>query len=177
MHVIALISATISDYSVVHQMAEYYAHALSFNCEVISERCYFRNVDFGNYITNPDRSAYLVKVNDEVAGFVLIHQSGIFPETQWVMGEFFILGEFQGKGVGREVARQIWSMHQGMWEVSIIPENKTAYSFWLNVISNYMDKEYAEEIKIVDYDGCQSKRVVFTFDSSATKLSNMLTIK
>lgn len=170
--VIHLISATISDYSAIHQMAEYYAHALSQNCESISKRYFLHNFDFRNYITNPDRYAYLVKVNDEIAGFMLIHQSGILSETQWVMGEFFILTEFQNQGIGYSVAHQIWNIHQGIWEVSIIPENKAAYFFWKKVIKAHTNGHYLEEIKDINYDDHQPKRIVFTFDSSIKKLLN-----
>ncbi|WP_231564327.1 acetyltransferase [Rickettsia rhipicephali] len=32
------------------------------------------------------------------------------------MGHFFIIARFQNKGVGRQVAKQIWQMHKGLWE-------------------------------------------------------------
>jgi predicted acetyltransferase len=78
---------------------------------------------------------------------------------------FFFLKKFQSKGVGREVAHQIWDMHQGIWEVSVIPENKPAHAFWQKIISAYTSGHYVEEIKDVDYDAHQPKRIVFTFDS------------
>jgi len=50
------------------------------------------------------RMHFLVKVDDKLAGFVLINKVGSTPEVDWNIGEFFIVFKFQGKGVGRCVA-------------------------------------------------------------------------
>ncbi len=169
--VIEIIAATISDYLLIQNMARFYVYDASRVCGFISQEWtisadgLYASSDFKHYITDPDRHAYLVKVDGEIAGFVLLHQSGKSFETNWCMGEFFILAKFQSKGVGREVAHQIWDMHQGIWEVSVIPENKPAHAFWQKIISAYTSGHYVEEIKDVDYDAHQPKRIVFTFDS------------
>ena len=77
----------------------------------------------------------------------------------------FILAKFQGKGIGTEIAHQLWNMHPGRWEVSVIPENKNALAFWRNVISTFTCSRYIEAIKDVDYDQNQPKRYVFSFDT------------
>jgi predicted acetyltransferase len=165
-----LILATLPDYPLIKNMARFYVYDLSRECGVISSEWaipadgLYESFDFKHYITDSDRRAYLVKIDDEIAGFVLLHQSGTSSETQWNMGEFFILAKFQGKEIGQDVAYQIWNMHQGIWEVSVIPENKAAYNFWRKIISAYTDNRYAEEIKDVDYDVHQPKRIVFMFD-------------
>ena len=84
------------------------------------------------------------------------------------MGEFFILAKFQGKGIGRAVAHQIWHMHPGTWEVSVIPENKTALTFWRNAISIFTGGKYFEEMKTVDHDEHQPKRYILTFDTETS---------
>ncbi|MBZ4284348.1 hypothetical protein LAJ55_16220, partial [Streptococcus pneumoniae] len=70
----------------------------------------------------------MIKLNTELAGFVLLDHVGVLPETEWNMGQFFILAKFQGKKVGQHVAEEIWRQHPGLWEVSVIPENKGALS-------------------------------------------------
>ena len=172
---IEIIAATISDYPLIQNMARFYVYDASRACGFISQEWtipadgLYESSDYKHYITDSDRRAYLVKVDGEIAGFVLLHQSGISPEMKWNIGEFFILAKFQGKGIGREVAHQIWNMHKGIWEVSVIPENKPAYNFWLKTISAYTGTHYVEEIKDVDYDVHQPKRIVFTFDSCLKK--------
>lgn len=172
MYNVTLNAATLADYPLIQNMARFYVYDLSRACRFISQEWtipadgLYESFDFKHYITDSDRRAYLVKVDDEIAGFVLLYQSSTSSETKWNMGEFFILAKFQGKGIGRDVAYQIWNMHQGIWDVSVIPENKTAYAFWLKNISAYTDGHYVEEIKDVDYDVHQPKRIIFTFDSN-----------
>ena len=168
---VTLILATIADYLLIQNMARLYVYDLSRACGFISQEWVipadglYESFDFKHYITDSDRRAYFVKVDGEIAGFVLLHQSGTSLEAQWCIGEFFILAKFQGKGVGRDVAYQIWNMHQGIWDVSVIPENKMAHAFWLKTISGYTDNHYSEEIKDVDYDAHQPKRIIFTFNT------------
>ncbi len=48
-----------------------------------------------------------------------------------------LAAKFQCKGVERQVAYQIFDIHPGIWEVSVIPENKPALGFWEKTISSY----------------------------------------
>nr|WP_233417935.1 hypothetical protein [Rickettsia conorii] len=56
----------------------------------------------------------------------MLNKVGTHYKIDWNMGEFFIIARFQNKGVGRQVAKQIWQMHKRLWEVAVIPENKPA---------------------------------------------------
>lgn len=78
------------------------------------------------------------------------------------MAEFFILAKFQGKGIGQNIAGQIWDLVPGKWEVSVIPENRAALSFWQKTIADYTAGHYQQEIKTIDYDEHQPKRIIFT---------------
>ncbi len=81
------------------------------------------------------------------------------------MGEFFILKKFRRKGIALQAIDQIWEKYLGSWEVPVIPENSPALSFWRKAISHFTDGRYLEQIKIVDYDPYQPKRIIFSFDS------------
>lgn len=123
----------------------------------------YESFDFKDYFQDSDKRAFLIKVDQETAGFVLLNQSGLFSETTWNMGEFFVLAKFQNKGVGAVAATQVWDMHPGKWEVSVIPENKNAAKFWRRVISNYSSGMFLESIQHVEYDPDQPQRIVFQF--------------
>jgi predicted acetyltransferase len=88
------------------------------------------------------------------------------------MGEFFIIAKFQGKNIGRQVAWQIFDKYSGIWEVSVIPENRSGLSFWEGVISTYTHSNFNREIKIIDFDKHQPQRIIFTFDTDATNTVN-----
>ena len=161
--------ATFADYPTIQNMARFYVYDLSRECGFISSDWaipadgLYESTDFEVYFKDPTRKAYLVKVADELAGFVLLNQVGIEAKTNWNMGEFFILAKFQGHGIGSQVAKAIWDMHPGLWEVSVIPENKSAFNFWRKTIGTYTDQNYAFETKLVTYDEYQPQRIIFSF--------------
>lgn len=171
---ISIVSAALNDYPTIQNMARFYVYDLSRECGFISKEWaipkngLYESFDFKNYFEDPTRKAFIIKVNNELAGFVLLDQIGTSLDINWNMGEFFILGKFQGTGVGRQVAHQIWNMYPGSWEISVIPENKQALTFWRKAISSFTDGEYSEEIKVVDYDPDQPNRYIFNFNTNNT---------
>lgn len=168
---IDLIPAILKEYPTIQNMARFYVYDLSRECGFISKDWalpadeLYESFDFYNYFKTPSRKAFLVKVKDELAGFVLLNKTAVSPQTEWNMGEFFILAKFQKKGIGRKVACQIWEIYPGLWEVSIIPENKNALTFWRKAISTFTGGNYTEEIKTIDYDKDQPKRFIISFDT------------
>jgi len=125
----------------------------------------FESFDFKIYFEDNSRKAYLIKVYDEVAGFVLINKVVTSKDSEWNVGEFFVLGKFQGHGIGRDVAKKVWGLHPGKWEVSVIPENISAQKFWESVIYNFTRDVFDKETKSIDFDKDQPKRIIFKFDS------------
>ena len=87
------------------------------------------------FLEKPDRFAFLIKVDNELAGFALINKVGSTPDVDWNIGEFFIVSKFHGKGVGCNVAHQVFSQFPGVWETSQMPENTAAIEFWNKVVS------------------------------------------
>lgn len=164
-----LIPATLQDYPIIQNMARFYVYDLSRDCgEISKERAMppdglYEGFDFKNYFEDPTRKAYLVKVGTELAGFVLVNKAKTLPETDWNVGEFFIIAKFQGKGIGKQIAYRLWHLLPGLWEVSVIPENKSALTFWRKTISDFTDHDYTEQIKKVDFDEHQPDRYILSF--------------
>src|SRR3990167_559979 len=86
-----------------------------------------------------------------------------YAESEWNVGEFFILSKFQGQGVGKEVAKKFWQLHPGKWEVPVVPQNRSALVFWRSIISNVTNNQYKEEMKDVERGQDQVQRVIFSF--------------
>lgn len=86
----------------------------------------------------------MIRINSELGGFVIVNKSGISPEIDWNLSEFFIVAKFQGNGVGRHVAVQLFEKFKGAWEVSQLPSNKPAIAFWKKVITDYTKGNYSE---------------------------------
>lgn len=170
-----LVQATIADYPTIQNMARFYAYDMSRYCGFISNEWAFpkdglyESHDFKKYFQEPNRKAFLVKIDDELAGFVLLNKMGTLPSTEWNMGEFFVLAKFQGKGIAKQIAHQIWEQFNGKWEVSVIPENEKALAFWRKAISDFTNAHYKEEIKEIDYDKSQPIRYILSFDTNELK--------
>lgn len=175
-----LIPATLDDYPAIQNMTRFYVYEMSRECGLNSSdwACpadgLYESFDFKHYFVDPDKRGYLIKVDEEPAGFVLLHQTGKQPDIQWHMGEFFILARFQNRGIGREIAQQVWRQHPGSWEVTVIPENQRALHFWRKAVASIVYDNFVEEIKLktgrVDPD--QPNRIFLTFDTTKAAISH-----
>ncbi len=171
---IKLITATIKDYQLIQNMARFYVYDLSRECGHTSsewklpEDGLYESFDFKHYLNEPQK-ALLVKVDEEIAGFVLINQETEGLQQIWNMGEFFIIARFQKKGIASVVAQKTWKLFPGKWQVSVIPENKTAIAFWEKNIKDFTQNTFNKIITQVTYDKQQPKRIVLSFDSQQIK--------
>ncbi len=178
---ISIINATLDDYPCIQNMARFYVYDLSRDCGSISsdwaipEDGLYESFDFKNYFEESSRKAYLVKVYDEIAGFVLLNQATEDSTNNWNIGEFFIIAKFQGAGIAARVAKEIWNMHPGRWEVSVIPNNKSALKFWENAISEFTSGTFRKQIKEVTYDEHCPRRIIFEFDTQNIINQNTVT--
>lgn len=163
--------ATLDDYETIQNMARFYAYDMSRECGFIADEWAFpknglyESHDFKKYFIDATRKAYFVKIEDELAGFVLLNKAGEYIDTEWNMGEFFIVAKYQNKGIGKQVAELIWKLHAGKWEVSVIPENKKSLHFWRKIVSDFTKNKYTEEMKDVIYDKFQPKRYILRFSA------------
>ena len=93
---VSIIQATMGDYPFIQNMARFYVYDLSRDCGSISsdwaipEDGLYESFDFKNYFEEPSRKAYLVKVYDEIAGFVLLNQATEDATNTWNMGKFLL---------------------------------------------------------------------------------------
>ena len=148
---VRLLPATIADYLTIQNMARFYVYdrtaAMGWECP---ESGLFECIDFKHYFENPDEKAFLVRVSDEIAGFVLLDKMHVLEPVDWNMGEFFVLAKFQGKGIANIVAREILQKHPGKWSIAVMPENIKAVKFWRKIISDVSNGEYTEIFKTED---------------------------
>jgi len=143
-----IIPATLADYPIVQNMARFYVYDrtqyMGWQCP---ENGLFDCIDFKHYFENANERAFIIKVNNELAGFVLIDKAHMIEQVDWNMGEFFILAKFQGKGVATIVAREIFKSHPGKWSVAVMPENSRALNFWRKIVYEACEGKYNEVFK------------------------------
>ena len=151
--------------SVVLNLSLYYIYdftdCLAFRCP---DSGLYRTDCFDRYWSEPGCCAFLLKVGNELAGFVFIEGSGTQPKTQFSFGEFFIMRKFRRRGFGQQVAHRLFDRFRGRWEVRQVIQNKPAIAFWRKVIDRYTAGKYHELPEPVKHG--QWTDIVQTFDNS-----------
>ncbi|MFS0556149.1 GNAT family N-acetyltransferase [Brevibacillus sp. 179-C9.3 HS] len=102
---------------------------------------------FDEYWTEPERHPFFVKINDKLAGFVLVRMlPSAEQETQslYSIAEFFIMKRYRRLGIGKSVSHEIFQMFPGAWEVFQLENNLPAIGFWRSSIRDYTANHYQE---------------------------------
>jgi predicted acetyltransferase len=135
---------------VIQNMARFYAYDLSKSCGFYElfdwsfpENGLYEGLDVSKY-WEPNCYPFIIRVDNELAGFALINKTGSVPEVDWNMGEFFIVGKYQGKGIGKQVAFALFNKFHGQWEVRQMPPNLPAIKFWKKIVAEYSQNQFTE---------------------------------
>lgn len=151
---IDLIPAFMSDYSIIQNLGRFYIYELSRFCGIPyqSFKCPENGLiefdDQKKYFMDKNHKAFVIRVDDELAGFVLVDISDVTHKSDYFLSEFFIMAKFQGRGVGKEVAVKLFDYFKGTWALGVIPENTGALAFWRKVVGDYSKGEYQEQSKL-----------------------------
>jgi predicted acetyltransferase len=125
-----------------------------------------RGVFYPDYLADwldrrsPLMHPFVVREGGRPAGFALVGQAPfphMTPGRSFRMCEFFVLNRARRRGVGRRAAHAIFALFPGLWEVSELPLNTGATSFWRAVIGEYTGGAFTEAVEHGD--------VVQVFDS------------
>lgn len=151
---ITLCKATEQDKDTIQNLGRFYVYEMSRYCGFLPDwetplNGLFECRDLSSYCEEPERHAFLIKVDGELAGFVLINKIGSTLDVDWNIGEFFVISKFQGKGVGRHVAEQIFNQFPGTWETTQMPENKAAIDFWERIVTHYTNGQFEKALKTI----------------------------
>lgn len=160
-----IIEAGVELKSVVCNLSQFYIYdftdCLKFRCPDDGR---FTTACFDKYWTEPGRCAFLLKVDGELAGFVLVEGSGVLPQSQHSIGEFLIMRKFRRRGLGQRVAFDMFDRFRGRWEVRQVIQNAPAIAFWRKVIDRYTNGNFHELPEPVKHG--QWVDIVQTFDNS-----------
>jgi len=91
--------------------------------------------DLDCFWVNKAWSAYVIKVDDRWAGFVLTNDEIYRPGNTRAIVEFFVVRKYRGLGVGRKAAIDIMSQCPARWEIRVIQENQAAEAFWESLLN------------------------------------------
>lgn len=155
---IELIDAPITAKTTIQNLARFYVYELSRYSDNLpfwefpedglyeAKDKYFH---YDKYWSEPGYFPFLIRVDGELAGFALVKNKGLTPDIEWNLVEFFIVAKFQGKGIGRAIAKKIFDKFSGMWQLMQMPQNIPAIKFWQSVLNEYTKGQFSEEIRFL----------------------------
>lgn len=151
---IKLIPADEHEREAIQNLARFYVYEMSRYCGFLKgwevpENGLYECRDLGKYWIEPNHYPFLVKVDQEIAGFILINKRGTHSGVDWNMGEFFVVSKYQRKGIGTKLAESIFTLFPGSWEVAQIPENEGAVHFWKKVVERYTQGHFRKELVMI----------------------------
>jgi predicted acetyltransferase len=137
---IEVLPATTKEAPVIANLVELYARDFSdFSDLKIGVDGRFGYEPLPLYWTESNRFPFLVRVNGDLAGFVLVLRgSKVSGEADiWDVAEFFVLRGYRRHGVGLRVAHDLWRMFPGRWEVRVTERNSVARPFWQRAVTEF----------------------------------------
>ena len=127
--------------TILSGLLDLYAHELSAIANLpIAAGTPFQYEPLPRYWAEAHHYPYLVRVDGELAGFVLVQQGSRLTKAPdvWDVAEFFVVKRYRKRGIGQRVAHSIWRQHAGRWEVRVMERNTAADGFWRRAIEAYV---------------------------------------
>jgi predicted acetyltransferase len=137
---IEVVRASAEEEPIVANLLELYIHDLSEFIELtMQSNGRFEYPWLADYWVDQNRFPFLVKVDGNLAGFVLVHCPQALTQAGqiWDVAEFFIIRGLRRRGIGRAVAHEVWRRHPGAWEVRVRETNVLARPFWVATIASF----------------------------------------
>jgi predicted acetyltransferase len=93
------------------------------------------------------RFPYIIRNDTIYIGFVFVRRIETPEKSYFSIAEFFIMRKYRRKGLGRKVAKEIFDLHRGQWEVYQMEANIPAQVFWKKIIAEYTNGLFVERIE------------------------------
>lgn len=163
---IELLEVIETEKSVLRHLMELYAYDFSeFDGADVNEHGLYGYSYFDHYWTEEGRQPFFIRVDEELAGFVLVNEYYYLvkePGTKSV-AEFFVMRKYRRKGIGKKIAFQIFDKYRGHWEFIQHGGNQPSKIFWERVINEYTNGDYRQEkVRTESWAG-----QAFLFDNSS----------
>lgn len=145
---IELIEVEEKDKHVIYNLMQLYTYELSF---FEDETASFTMLDSGLYETNKyiekywkedTRHPYILKCDNELAGFVLQRFN---EENMNEIAEFFVINKYRKLGAGTYMANRIFELYKGRWEVRTLLKNERGQNFWRATIRKFSNNNFEEK--------------------------------
>jgi predicted acetyltransferase len=140
--------ASIDDKSVLRNLMELCQHDYSeYDGADVDEHGLFGYRYLDHYWTEAGRTAFLVIVAGKLAGFALVRTiEAQDKRLTHTVAELFVMRKYRRQGIGRQVAWRLFDLFPGHWSIAQEEGNRPAQSFWRQVIAEYTQGAYTDEV-------------------------------
>ena len=139
----------------LRNLLELYKYDFSeFDPEDVNENGLYEYRYLDHYWTEEGRHPFFIRVDDRLAGFALVRETGTDEQNRSVywMAEFFVMKKYRHLKVGQTASHQLFNLFPGVWQVGQIDTNEPAQQFWRKTIGKYTNGNY-QETRQADWDG------------------------
>jgi predicted acetyltransferase len=161
---IELVRATREQQPIVANLMELYVHDFSeFYPIEPGPDGRFGYKDLALYWSEQNRQAFLVRVNDRWAGFVLIRQERDVKGSGqvWDVAEFFVVRAWRRHSVGTVVAHELWRRLPGRWQVRVMQANAAGGRFWEKAVLAFA----GDDVRVAHFDRDGLSWRLFSFEA------------
>lgn len=157
-----LIEVKEEDKEIIYNLMQLYTYELSFfedettDFELLDSGLYVMNKYVEMYWKSEKRHPYILKCDNELAGFVLQRYN---EENMNEIAEFFVINKYRRSGAGKFMANKMFELYKGKWEIRTLLKNERAQNFWRNIIKDFSNNNFEEKM-IRD-----NTRLAFYFES------------
>ncbi|WDV47391.1 GNAT family N-acetyltransferase [Clostridiaceae bacterium M8S5] len=123
-----------TDKDIIMNLYPLYLHDLShYNKEDVNEKGKYEYDEINLYWQKDNMHPLLIKVNDCIAGFVLLTERVYVRKgCDYCIQEFFVLRRYRKVGIGQKVFKELIKQFKGRYCLLVLKENVTALKFWTN---------------------------------------------
>ena len=151
-HGLAVTSAQRRERAAIENLMQLYVHDFSEQWAgeargEVGDDGRFEPYPLDDYWRAPDHIPLLVRVDGQLAGFLLVNaesHSGL--TVDWNVAEFFILRKHRHAGVGAMAAHAVFARYPGVWEAAVARRNAAALAFWRKAVGGCPGAREIEEI-------------------------------
>jgi predicted acetyltransferase len=93
-----------------------------------------------SWLDEPTDHPLVILESGRRVGFALVNEAPsphMAPGMDFRMSEFFVLRKYRGRSIGRRAVFALFDRFRGKWEITELPRNAAAISFWRRVIAEY----------------------------------------
>jgi len=144
-----LTKASYQQKQIINNLMQFYMYDFSefVNIDIEADGFFAAYKNLDDYWNDENRFPYIIQNEERPIGFALVRLIESDQRSYYSIAEFFVLKKYRKKGIGKQIATQLFNLHKGLWEVFQRESNKPAQLFWSNVIGAYTKGNFTERFE------------------------------